>query len=194
MRIRSRSIAFTLVSALVASTAAGQVEPLVPASLEVPAGQAPFMTLHAEGTQQYVCAVAPGGFAWIFFGPQATLTDEAERQIATHYLSQNPDEGGAARPTWQHSGDTSAVWAAPVASSTDPAFVAPGAIPWLLLRVVGARPGPAGGATLATTSYIQRVDTAGGIAPPTGCRNASDIGRKALVPYTTAYVFYREAP
>lgn len=194
MRIHSSSIVFTIMSAVVASPAGAQIPPAVPPSLEAPVGQTPFMTLHAEGTQQYVCAVAAGGFAWVFFGPQATLADGAERQVATHYLSPNPDEGGAARPTWQHSVDTSAVWAAPVAGSTDPAFVAPGAIPWLLLRVVGARPGPGGGAALAATRYIQRVDTAGGIAPPTGCRTAADIGRKALVPYSTAYVFYREAP
>jgi hypothetical protein len=39
---------------------------------------------------------------------------------------------------------------------------------------------------------VQRVNTQGGIAPATaGCSQAADIGKKALVPYTADYVFYR---
>ena len=163
----------------------------VPAGLEVPAGHAPLLTTYAEGTQNYVCVLAPGGFGWQFHGPQATLVDDATTQIATHFLSPNPIEGGAARATWQHSADTSRVWAAAIASSTDPAFVAPGAIPWLLLRVVGQQDGPGGGTTLSEARFIQRINTAGGQAPPTGCETAQDVGRKALVPYATDYVFYR---
>ena len=112
-------------------------------------------------------------------------------QVATHFLSPNPIEGGAARATWQHSADTSRVWAAAIASSTDAAFVAPGAIPWLLLKVVGQQGGPGGGTTLSGALFIQRTNTAGGQAPPTGCKTAQDVGRKALVPYETDYVFYR---
>jgi hypothetical protein len=29
------------------------------------------------------------------------------------------------------------------------------------------------------------------MAPVTGCKSAKDTGKKALVPYTTDYVFYR---
>ena len=163
----------------------------VPAGLAVPAGHTPFLTTHAEGTQNYVCVLAPGGFAWQFHGPQATLVDDATTQVATHFLSPNPIEGGAARATWQHSADTSRVWAAAIASSTDPAFVIPGAIPWLLLKVVGQQAGPGGGTGLSGALFIQRINTAGGQAPPTGCKTAEDTGRKALVPYATDYVFYR---
>lgn len=163
----------------------------VPPTLEVPAGHQAFLVLHAEGTQNYVCAATPGGFAWTFFGPQATLFDTSGQQQLTHFPSPNPDEDGATRATWQHAFDTSAVWAAPIASSTDPAFVTPGAIPWLLLRVVGTRPGPTGGQTMVGTTYVQRVDTAGGIAPVTGCRSTPDAGTRALVPYSTDYVFYK---
>jgi hypothetical protein len=39
---------------------------------------------------------------------------------------------------------------------------------------------------------VQRVNTSGGIAPAAdGCARAADIGRRALVPYTADYVFYR---
>ena len=63
-------------------------------------------------------------------------------QIITHFLSPNPDEGDLPRATWQHSRDTSRIWGNVVASSSDPSFVRRGAIPWLLLEVVGAEPGP----------------------------------------------------
>jgi hypothetical protein len=128
---------------------------------------------------------------WTFFGPQATLfVDSPSRQVITHFLSANPADG-AQRPAWQHSGDTSAIWGAVAASSTDPNYVAAGAIPWLLLRVVGSAAGPTGGTTLTGTLFIQRVNTQGGVAPATGCKSAQDIGKKALVTYTTDYVFYK---
>ncbi len=51
--------------------------------------------------------------------------------------------------------------------------------------------GPTGGGKLARTTFIQRVNTAGGVAPA-GCAASTDVGKKALVPYTTDYIFYRE--
>ena len=186
-----RNLTAAAIITVLAHTSMAHAQGTVPAGLEVPAGHAPFLTTHAEGTQNYVCVLAPTGFGWQFHGPQATLVDEASTQVATHFLSPNPIEAGAARATWQHSTDTSRVWAAAIASSTDGGFVAPGAIPWLLLRVVGQQTGPAGGTALSGALFIQRVNTAGGQAPPTGCSNAHDIGRKALVPYATDYVFYK---
>jgi hypothetical protein len=106
----------------------------------------------------------------------------------THYLSPNPVEGGIARATWQSSLDTSAVWAKKIAESSDPAYVAPGAIPWLLLEVSGTQRGPAGGMMLTGTTYLQRVNTSGGAMPMTACTEAGSI---AFVPYTTDYIFYR---
>ena len=163
----------------------------VPANLQVPAGNSAFLTAHAEGTQNYVCLAAQSGFEWTFYGPQATLAYDDDQQVATHFLSPNPFEGGTPRATWQHSGDTSTVWAAAMASSTDSGFVANGAIPWLLLRVVGQQVGPHLGRQLSGTTFIQRVNTAGGLAPATGCRSALDAGKKALVGYSADYVFYR---
>jgi hypothetical protein len=167
------------------------VPPPVPSNLEVPAGTTPFRIDRASGTQNYICLPSGKRFAWTFFGPQATLFDDALEQTITHFLSPNPAENGTPRATWQHSRGTSTVWAVAVQSSTDANFVAPGAIPWLLLRVVGTQFGPGGGDVLNTAIYIQRVNTSGGIAPSTGCGKADDVGRKALVPYTTDYVFYR---
>ena len=78
-------------------------------------------------------------------------------------------------------------------SSSDPVFVAPGAIPWLLLQVVGAQDGPTGGHKLTATTFIQRLNTSGGVAPSTGCTLSTDVGKKALVPYTADYFFYKDA-
>ena len=165
--------------------------PAVPSNLQVPAGHEPFLVGHASGTQNYICLPSNAGFSWTFFGPQATLFDAANEQLTTHFLSPNPAENGTPRATWQHSRDTSTVWAVAVASSTDPSFVQPGAIPWLLLQVAGSEYGPNGGDVLTRTTFIQRVNTAGGIAPAKGCGGKADVGKRALVPYTTDYVFYR---
>ena len=83
------------------------------------------------------------------------------------------------------------MWAKAMATSTDPAFVAPDAIPWLLLQVVGKTPGATDGTTLTATTYIQRLSTSGGIAPSTGCAQSADVGSKALVPYTADYFFFK---
>lgn len=170
--------------------------PPVPDNLQAPAGNVPFLKVHAIGTQNYICLPGAAGPVWTFLGPQATLfttvpwmQGSIHMQTGTHFLSANPGEAGTARPTWQSSFDTSAVWGKAAASSTDPQFVAPGAIPWLLVQVTGARTGPTGGSSLTRTTYIQRVNTAGGSAPSTGCGD-STIGKVALVPYATDYFFY----
>ena len=169
---------------------AGHVRPPpVPPTLQVPTGNKAFLEGDAIGTQDYICLPSGAGFAWTFFGPQATLFNEHDEQIITHFLSPNPFESGTPRATWQHSKDTSTVWAVTIASSSDPDFVAPGAIPWLLLKVVGAQNGPTGGDTLSATTFIQRLNTAGGVAPSTGCTLSTDVGKMALVPYTAEYFF-----
>jgi uncharacterized protein DUF3455 len=168
----------------------------VPAVLKVPGGHKPLLLSYATGTQNYICLHSDSGFAWVFFGPQATLFDDNKTQILTHFLSPNrnprPEEQGMARATWQDSQDTSTVWAKMIASSDAPAVVQPGAIPWLLLKVVGADRGPTGGDRLTETTYIQRVHTSGGLAPTTGCVQSSDVGTRALVPYTADYIFYKD--
>ena len=165
--------------------------PRVPGDIRVQDGSRPYLKGHAVGTQNYVCLPSATGFAWTLFGPQATLFDDDDKQIITHFLSRNPDEAGLARATWQHSRDTSAVWASLFSQSSDPAYVASGAIPWFLLQVVGDEYGPTGGHQLTRTTWIQRVNTRAGIAPATGCALAADLGKKALVPYEADYIFYK---
>ena len=168
--------------------------PAVPPNLEVPAGHTAFLKGFAIGTQNYICISAKKGQEWRFLGPQATLfltiDGKVTQQISTHFLSTNPSDG-MARPTWQDSSDTSRVWGRAVQSSSDPAYVEAGAIPWLLLAAVGTEAGPLGGAVLTQTTFIQRLNTSGGVTPSIGCQTGNDVGRVALVPYTTEYYFYR---
>jgi hypothetical protein len=165
----------------------------VPNTIQVPAGNTAFLEGHAVGTQNYICLPLPSGagFAWTFFGPQATLFDDNDAQVITHFLSPNPAEGDTARATWQHSEDTSTVWAIAIASYSTSGFNSRGDIPWLLLKVVGAQDGPTRGPALTRTTYIQRLNTSGGVAPSTGCTQSTDVGKRALVPYTADYVFYK---
>jgi Protein of unknown function (DUF3455) len=185
------AVAFTV--SLLQPIYADIVPPPVPPDLQVPAGNKAFLEGHAVGTQNYTCLPSDSSVAWTLVGPQATLFNDKGRQRITHFLSPNPDENDTPRATWQHSLDTSTVWAMAVASSSDRDFVEPGAIPWLLLRVVGAEPGPTGGDRLTETAFIQRLNTSGGVAPSTGCVQLTDVGQRAFVPYTADYLFYEAA-
>ena len=172
--------------------------PSVPANLEVPAGNTAFLVGHATGTQNYVCLPSGTGFAYVLFTPEATLFDKHNRQIITHFSSPNlaPDRGetaGTIRVTWQDS-DTSTFWGKvnqgdSATHASNPDFVAVGAIAWLKVTRVGAQDGPTGGDTLSDTTFIQRVNTSGGLAPA-DCTSAADVGKEAFVPYKADYFFY----
>jgi hypothetical protein len=152
----------------------------------VPAGNKLFLGTHGVGTQNYVCRPSGAGVAYVLFTPQATLFSEDGGQVITHYFSPNlstnpPDPNtdpkvvanGAIRVTWQH---------------RDPRAVA-----WLLLDEVGVQEGPTGGDTLTKTTFVQRLNTTGGLAPSTGCSSLTDVGNQAFVPYTADYFFYQKA-
>jgi len=165
--------------------------PPVPAGLEVSSDFEAFLVGHAIGTQNYVCQPSGGSFAFVLFTPQATLFDDADHQIITHFFSPNPDEGGTIRATWENSRDTSTIWAAVVPDGS--ATVDPNSIAWLKLAVVGAEDGPTGGGKLSDTKFVQRLSTFGGLAPTTGCSSLADVGKKEFVPYQADYFFYKKA-
>ena len=167
--------------------------PPVPPNLEVKAPDQAFLIGRGIGTQNYVCQPVKslGRVDWVLFTPQATLFGDGDAQLTTHFFSPNPAEN-IVRATWQDSLDTSTVWGRVVASSFDAAFVKPGAIPWLLVEATGTQAGPTGGETLSRTTFIQRVNTEGGVAPSTGCDRPQDIGSSAFVPYSADYVFFKK--
>lgn len=164
--------------------------PPVPDNLRVLLPNQVFLVGRGVGTQNYECQPSPtiGQVAWTLFTPQATLFNDQSEQLITHFFSPNPDEAGnPVRVTWEDSGNTSTVWAKLVASAS----VTPGAIAWLKLQVVGTRVGPTGGDTFSGTTFIQRLNTVGGLAPSTGCDLPTDIGNRAFIPYRADYFFYR---
>ena len=154
--------------------------PSVPGDIKVPAGNVPFLAGHATGTQNYSCQYASNAYAWTLTGPSATLVADGE-QIITHFAV-------PAGPAWQAI-DGSSVVGARVAGVAAPTA----AIPWLLLSAKSTTPpsGP-GGIRLMVTTYIQRVNTTGGLAPTGGC-DGSTVGTVARVPYTADYYFYKAA-
>ena len=56
-------------------------------------------------------------------------------------------------------------------------------------KLVKAEPAMGNGSMTGVT-YIQRINTKGGVAPSDAC-NASMAGTKKMVPYQADYVFYK---
>jgi hypothetical protein len=179
--------------------------PLPPGLAPVPEGNRLFLGTHAVGTQNYVCKPSGAGVAYVLFTPEATLFGEDGGQVITHYNSPNPFEPntdpkvvapeGTIRATWQFR-DTSKVWAKVHPSGPDGSgavTVDREAIAWLLLDRVGSQNGPTGGDKLTGTTFVQRLNTTGGLAPKTGCSSLTDVGNTAFVPYTADYFFYKKA-
>ena len=162
------------------ATAPGQLPAIpvpadVPAALQAPAGQEPYLQVHAVGVQVYECAAkadAPGGWAWQFRGPEATLTDAGGKTVGRHF-------GG---PSW------AATDGATIVGQMSASAPAPekGDIPWLLLAIKSRD----GQGLLTRTASVQRLDTEGGVAPSSACGagNAKQVER---VGYTATYVFWR---
>jgi hypothetical protein len=183
-------VGIPLVAAVVAAVGCGGVEnepagagsavaaesakcpPDVPSlTLAVPDGNSLAFDFPASGVQIYACQqTAPDAFAWVFLAPEATLFNPGGQVAGIHF-------GG---PSWQ-ADDGSTVVGARVAAFTVDAT----AIPWLLLRAASHD----GDGRMTKVSYIQRLDTAGGIAPTGGC-DATSVGAVANVPYTATYYFY----
>lgn len=198
-------VAFTASSPQAARAGDITPPPLPPGLAPVPAGNKLFLGTHAVGTQNYVCRPSGAGVAYVLFTPEATLFGEDGGQVITHYFSPNPFEpntdpkvvapGGMIRATWQYR-DTSIVWAKVHPSDLTgkgAVTVDPTAIAWLLLDGVGSQNGPTGGDKLTGTTFVQRLNTTGGLAPSTGCSSLTDVGNQAFVPYTADYFFYKKA-
>lgn len=138
-------------------------------TITVPAGQQLAHRLYARGTQIYRW----DGLAWTLVGPSATLYANAgmTAAVGTHYVG----------PTWQSSSGSKVVGAAQQRCTPDA-----GSVAWLLLGATSS----SGPGFFEGTTYIQRVHTAGGVAPATP---GAAIGDLVQVPYTTQYLFYKRA-
>ena len=147
--------------------------PDVPPAVAVPAGNKPVLSLKGAGLLTYECRAKDGTYAWTFVGPDATLFDTAGKPVGKYY-------GG---PTWEH-GDGSKVTGKQLA-------VAPAGSGNIPLQLVQANPATGSGALVGVT-YIQRVNTQGGIAPAAAC-GAQNSGTRMTVSYAADYIFYKSA-
>jgi hypothetical protein len=203
-------IAFGLLAGTItpAAPAANDITPPVtPPAITPPAGNTAYVLGHATGTQGYVCLPSGTGASWTVNSsrPQATLfitlLKTFSQQILTHFLSPNTNPNQFApsplpfgSPTWQSSFDSSVIWGnktGSISAGSDPSCPSSGAIPCLLLQVIGSENGPSRKTGLLTdATWVQRLNTTGGSAPGTGCALSTDVGGQVLVPYTADYYFY----
>lgn len=140
-------------------------------TVQVEAGNKLSRRVYAIGVQIYRW----NGTSWDFVAPEANLYADAgyHGKIGIHY----------AGPHWE-SNNGSRVLAArvPDTGCTPDAS----AIPWLLLKKVYTE----GPGIFSKTTYIQRVNTAGGLKPTAP---GTYVGEEKRVPYTAEYYFYRAA-
>ena len=178
LRVFTCALSVSILAGSGCATGPAIVLPDMPASLRPPAGQLVYLEALASGVQIYECLpklADPSAYEWTFRAPEAALVDRSGRSLGKHY----------AGPTWE-STDGSTVVGEVKARDPGPN---PSAIPWLLL---GAK-ATTGGGTFGQARSIQRVQTAGGIAPSAPC-NAANAKQASRVPYTATYYFYRAAP
>jgi hypothetical protein len=154
---------------------AGPRAPTVPYKIQVPAGNKVFLVGHAVGVQIYSCNATAGGFAWGFVAPRANLYNDHGKLIITHF----------AGPTWQAKDGSKVVGQAEAMVTVDRT-----AIPWVRLAAASTAAGPDGD-RLVDTTYVQRIATTGGLAPPAADCTAATAGTVAEVPYTADYYFWK---
>src|SRR4051794_17914064 len=149
--------------------------PTVPANLVPKAGNQVFLVGHvSKGVQIYKC----DGKAWTFVAPEADLVGDNGQLIIKH----------SAGPTWTATTDGSSVVAKKVAEANVADKDGKSAIPWLLLEATKTTTGS--GDKLTHTTFIQRVNTVGGLAPTDRC-NGSTAGTEKRVPYGADYFFWK---
>jgi hypothetical protein len=145
----------------------------LPEAVRVPAGQTMRMAATGVGEITYECrekAAAAGQYEWAFVGPMATLYSGDKRSVGKYY----------AGPTWE-AADGSKVTGKQVAVAP----AAPGNIPLQLVKTDSAM----GTGAMTGVTFIQRVNTKGGVAPSSAC-DATSKGKRQQVAYEADYVFY----
>jgi Protein of unknown function (DUF3455) len=140
--------------------------------IKVPAGNKSLLTVHAKGDQIYLCGLDAGVYTWKWQAPDAELFDsQTQTLVGSH----------GAGPSWKYRDGSSAK--AKVIQKADAPDKAN--VPWLLLEVTGHK----GDGLMGQVSYIQRINTQGGVSPTSGC-DTNHLGSGKRVPYGAEYVFY----
>jgi hypothetical protein len=175
MTMKPQRLIWLLASCLVAAEIP---PPEVPENLRAPDTEVVLLKALGKGRQIYACKAKADNqtqFEWVLARPQADLLNEQGTKIGKHY------EG----PTWEAT-DGSKVIGQVQQRANAPQ---PDAVPWLLLKAKTNL----GTGTFGRVTYIQRVNTAGGVAPAGGC-DQQHAGAEASVDYQADYYFYGPRP
>ena len=203
-------LAVGLEAAIAASISAPVSAQTVSGPLAPPPGNVPLLTLHARGTQNYIClpvANRPDATSWVFERPEAALSlplaGITSVDVTVHALLTVPalvsapdpacteaaDLSHEYCPAWHSTLDQSTVWGKKVMSETaGSASDCPnnGAIACLLVKAV-ANTGARHLSLFGDTTFIQRLNTRGGAQPKIACV----AGQVEQVPYSADYSFFR---
>lgn len=161
----------------IALSANNHIPPL-PDSLQVPEGNKLVAEGFARGVQIYQVkrnATNPNLFSWVNIAPSARLYTKPDFRelMALHF----------AGPTWQivkgHNHGQTVVGKKLFGVTQDAS-----AIQWLLLKAVDSL-----SSSNNNITYIQRINTVGGLARTTGADEAH-LGQLDSIPYTATYLFY----
>jgi hypothetical protein len=143
----------------------------IPEQIKPPGGSSPVLTVHAKGDQIYQCSLVDGAYSWQVQAPDARLFDEQGQIVGNHYSG----------PIWEYKEGSQVVGR--VLNKVD---IAPdSSISWLLVEVVAHK----GNGFFSNVTFINRINTSGGLPPLSGC-DSNHLGGEKRVAYTADYIFY----
>jgi hypothetical protein len=163
--MKRMTVALAVGALLVGGAATASATPAaakVPDTIKVPDGNRPLASYLGEGVQIYGCTNG----AWTLIQPAAVLSKHGH-PVAIHSKG----------PVWTSTVDGSTVGAAAVANAPKD-----GAIPQLLLKANLNT----GDGVFGKVTYIQRLNTHGGVAPAGTCA----AGAQTAVRYSADYAFW----
>jgi hypothetical protein len=143
----------------------------IPDAIKVPAGHGPVLSVHAKGDQIYQCSLNGGVYSWQLQAPDARLFDMQGHIVGNHYSG----------PVWEYKEGSRVVGQVVSKIDIDPDT----SISWLLVKVIAHK----GKGLFSEVSFINRINTHGGLSPQPGC-DSNHLGGEKRVPYTADYIFY----
>jgi len=139
-------------------------------NIKTPSDREPVLKLASRGAQVFRCEKRDSQGVWVFRQPDAELLDESGKVIGRH----------GANFSFEHVDGSRLV--ATIAAYDD--APKPTDLKWLLLTTKSYGKG-----TFEGVTHVQRVNTAGGMPPPS-C-DLAHAGRVLRIDFTSDFVFYR---
>ncbi len=146
----------------------------LPAEVKVPPGNRVAMETVGVGEITYQCRAKQGSanaYEWAFAGPKARLNRRDGTTVGSYY----------GPPTTWESTDGSKITGTQVAVAP----AGPGNIPYQLVKTNPAM----GKGAMTGVTYIQRLETQGGVAPTLPC-GPGNAGENKIVQYQADYIFW----